>query len=109
MLVFAAACTATRTLGEIGPAGILAGSALGWVWARRLGFGNPFWFQRRRFERTQRELRIQRMNADDFVRTEIDPILEKISRDGIESLSRAERKVLELGREKLAARTERGD
>ena len=54
----------------------------------------------------QRELRIQRMNSDDFVRTEIDPILEKISREGIASLSRAERKVLEVGREKLCAQTQ---
>ena len=109
MILFAAICTATQTLPEIGPAGILTGSVLGWVWARKLGFGNPLWFQRRRFERTQRELRIQRMNAEDFVRMEIDPILEKISRDGIESLSRAERKVLEMGRGKLSSRAESGD
>lgn len=109
MILFAAACVATGTLREIGPAGILTGSVLGWVWARKLGFGNPFWFQRRKFERTQRELRIQRMNAGDFVRMEIDPILEKISRDGLESLSRAERKVLEIGRDKLCSRTQNGD
>ena len=108
MILFAAACVATRTLREIGPAGILTGSVLGWVWARRLGFGNPFWFQRRKFERVQRELRIQRMNADDFVRMEIDPILEKISRDGIGSLSRAERNVLEMGRDKLCSQARSG-
>ena len=105
MLLFATACVATRTLREIGPAGILTGSVLGWVWARKLGFGNPLWFQRRRFERTQRAMRMQRMNAEDFVRMEIDPILEKISQHGVQSLSRAERKVLEQGREKLCSRT----
>jgi membrane associated rhomboid family serine protease len=105
MLAFAAGCVATRTCGEIGPAGILTGSFLGWVWARKLGFGNPLWFQRRRFERMQREQRMRRMNAEDFVRMEIDPILEKISQHGIHSLSRAERKVLDQGREKLAGRT----
>ena len=109
MILFAAACVATRTLTQIGPAGILTGSLLGWVWARRLGFGNPFWFQRRKFERVQRELRIQRMNADDFVRMEIDPILEKISRDGIGSLSRAERNVLEMGRDKLSSQARGGE
>ena len=105
MLVFATGCVATGTCGEIGPAGILTGSLVGWAWARKLGFGNPLWFQRRRFERVQREMRMQRMNAGDFVRMEIDPILEKISRDGLQSLTRAERKVLEQGREKLATKT----
>ena len=105
MLLFATACVATRTLREIGPAGILTGSVLGWAWARKLGFGNPMWFQRRRFERTQREMRMQRLSAEDFVKMEIDPILEKISQHGVQSLSRAERKVLDQGREKLCSRT----
>lgn len=106
MLVFAAVCVAAGRVGEVGPAGILAGSFIGWAWARKLGFGNPFWFQRRAFERRQRELRIERMSADDFVRMEIDPILEKIARDGMQSLSRTERRMLDRGRDKLAARTE---
>ena len=109
MIAFAAGCVVTRILGEIGPAGILTGSLLGWGWARKLGFGNPLWLQRRRFERTQRELRMQRMNAEDFVRMEIDPILEKISQEGIQSLTRDERKVLEQGRCKLCSQTEIAD
>ena len=109
MVIFAAFCVPTHTLAEIGPAGILAGSVFGWVWARRLGFGNPMWFQRRRFEREQREMRIERMSAEDFMRTEIDPILEKISLHGMQSLSRAERKVLEQGREKLCSKTANAD
>ena len=104
MVLFATGCVATGTCGSIGPAGILTGSVLGWVWARKLGFGNPMWFQRRKFERQQREMRMQRMNAQDFVRMEIDPILEKIAQHGMQSLSRAERKVLDQGREKLVAR-----
>lgn len=103
MLVFATGALFTPELAVIGPAGILTGSLLGWAWARKLGFGNPLWFQRRRFERTQRELRMQRMNAEDFVRMEIDPILEKIARDGMQSLTREERKVLEQGRSKLCS------
>jgi membrane associated rhomboid family serine protease len=109
MVIFAAGCVATGTLGEIGPAGILTGSVIGWVWARQLGFGNPMWFQRRRFEREQREMRIQRMSAEDFMRTEMDPILEKISLHGIQSLTRAERKVLDQGREKLCLQAESAD
>ncbi len=109
MIAFAAGAVATRTFGNIGPAGILTGSLLGWAWARKLGFGNPMWFQRRKFERTQRELRMQRMNAEDFVRMEIDPILEKISLGGMQSLTREERKVLECGRSKLCSETQRAD
>jgi membrane associated rhomboid family serine protease len=106
MLLFAGVCVAMGSLREIGPAGILAGSFVGWVWARKLGFGNPFWFQRWAFERRQREMRIDRMNAEDFVRMEIDPILEKISREGMQSLSRAERRILDRGRDKLATRSD---
>ncbi len=109
MVAFATGCAATGTCASIGPAGILTGSVLGWAWARKLGFGNPMWFQRRRFERDQREMRMRRMSAEDFLRMEIDPILEKISQHGMESLSRAERKVLEQGREKLCAQSERED
>jgi hypothetical protein len=39
---------------------------------------------------------------------EIDPILEKISRDGIASLTRAERKVLDIGRDKLCSHAQNG-
>jgi hypothetical protein len=42
------------------------------------------------------------MGVEEFVRDEIDPILEKISREGFHRLSRAERRTLELGRQKLA-------
>lgn len=105
MLLFAAFCIATGTLAGIGPAGIIAGSAFGWLWARKAGFGNPMWFQRRRFERHQRIMRIERMSADDFVRIELDPILEKISQHGMQSLTRAERKLLEQGSEKLCSQS----
>ena len=94
-------CAATQTANSVGPSGILLGSVLGWAWARQLGFSHPFWFQRRRMERRQQELRRERMNAADFIAEEIDPILEKIARKGISSLSRAERRILEEGRGKL--------
>lgn len=109
MILFAALCIATGTLAGIGPAGIIAGSVFGWLWARKAGFGNPMWFQRRRFERHQRDMRIERMSADDFVRVEVDPILEKISRHGFQSLSRAERRLLEQGSEKLCSRSVKAD
>lgn len=102
MILLGVVCLGTGTMNEVGPAGILAGSVVGWLWARKLGFGNPMWFQRLAFERRQRERRIERMSTEDFISAEIDPILEKISRQGIRSLSRAERKVLDHCRKKIA-------
>jgi hypothetical protein len=46
-------------------------------------------------------MRVQRMTPAEFIEHEIDPLLEKISRDGIQSLSRAERRVLAQAREKV--------
>ncbi len=93
-----------HTTPEIGPVAMLVGCAVGWFHARHSGFGNPLFFQRYLFEKRQRAARLERMTPDQFISAEIDPILEKISRQGIQSLTRAERKVLEQGREKIAAK-----
>jgi hypothetical protein len=61
--------------------------------------------QRYIFERRQRAARLDRMTAEQFISAEIDPILDKVSRNGMHSLTRAERRILEKGREKIAART----
>ncbi len=92
---------------EISPAALLAGCAVGWLTARQLGFGNPLFFQRYLFEKRRRAARLERMTPDQFISVEIDPILEKISRDGLQSLTRAERKILDQGREKIAAKAPR--
>lgn len=89
---------------EIGPVAILAGSAVGWTYAKQLGFGNPMAVERYLFEKRQHAARLERMPAEQFIREELDPILEKIAQSGSRSLTRAERKLLEKGREKLAAR-----
>jgi membrane associated rhomboid family serine protease len=101
MVLLAASCAISETVTVIGPAGILAGTVLGWAWMKQLGFGNPLWIQRIIFDRRQRAERLQRMGAEDFVTAEVDPILEKIARSGIDSLTRAERKLLEQGSRKL--------
>ena len=92
------------TTPEIGPIAMLAGCAVGWFHARHSGFGNPLFFQRYLFEKRQRAARLERMTPEQFISVEIDPILEKISRQGMQSLTRAEKKVLEQGREKIAAK-----
>ncbi|HEX4083548.1 MAG TPA: rhomboid family intramembrane serine protease [Chthoniobacteraceae bacterium] len=80
----------------------LGGCLVGWLYARQLGFGNPWYFQRRMAEKRQREARLNRMSPDQFMVEEIDPILDKISREGIRALSRGERRILERGRDKIS-------
>jgi hypothetical protein len=43
-------------------------------------------------------------STDEFLRTEVDPILEKISAHGIQSLTANERKILEKARSKMERR-----
>ena len=101
------ACWLTLTAPIIGPAAMVAAALLGWVYVKQLGFGNPLAIQRYIFEKRQRAALLERMGPDQFISKEIDPILEKISQHGIHSLTRAERKILELGRGKIAAKTAR--
>ena len=93
------------TAPEIGPVAMLAGCAAGWLSARHLGFGNPLFFQRYIFEKRRRAARLERMTPDQFISTEIDPILEKISARGMQSLTRTERKILAQGREKISTKS----
>jgi membrane associated rhomboid family serine protease len=84
------------------PCALCAGAVSGWIYARSLGFGRPLPHQRLLSERRNRALRLENMGAEEFVRDQIDPILEKISREGFNRLTRAERRTLELGCQKLA-------
>ena len=91
--------------GNIGHAAHLGGAVLGWFYARRLGFGGAFWFQRFWRERRRTRERQELMDSSEFISREIDPILDKIAKEGIHSLTRAERRILELGREKIAKKS----
>jgi membrane associated rhomboid family serine protease len=102
VLIFGAACWATQTLGTLGPAAICIGCVTGWIYTRELGFGNSFWWERRSQDRRQREDRLQRMSAVQFVEEQVDPILEKIAREGMQSLTKEERRMLEKGSAKIA-------
>ena len=88
----------------IGPAGMLAASFFAWSYVKQLGFGNPLPIQRFIFERRQRAARLERMSPEQFMKMEIDPILEKISREGMRSLNRSERRILDQGRGKFLAK-----
>ena len=103
----AAALPLLRVMPDVAHIAHLGGCVVGWIYARQLGFGNPLWVQRRLVERRQREARLARMDPDQYMVEEIDPILDKISRDGIRSLSRRERRILEQGREKISQKDTR--
>jgi membrane associated rhomboid family serine protease len=107
LLVVAAILWTVPTLPQIGPVAILAASAVAWIYVKQLGFGNPLAIQRFIFERRQRAARLDRMTAEQFISNEIDPILDKIAREGMQSLSRTERKLLARGRDKIAAKAVR--
>lgn len=107
LLGVSALCWWTLTGTEMGPVGMIAASLFAWVYVKQLGFGNPLPIQRYIFEKRQRAARLERMTSEQFMVVELDPILEKISQHGMKSLTRAERKLLEQGRTKMTARTER--
>ena len=106
LALLGALCWYTHTAVKTGPVGVFAGCLVGWVYARRLGFGQPFWFQRMVFEKRQREARLARMPAEQFIAEEIDPILEKINRTGLGSLTRAERQLLDRAKGKMGGKPE---
>jgi membrane associated rhomboid family serine protease len=82
----------------------LGGCAAGWLYAHLLGFGRPSRVQRAVHRHRTAAERYELMDAKQFIAEEVDPLLEKISRSGIASLTRAERRTLAKAREKLAAR-----
>lgn len=85
----------------------LGGALIGWVYVQRLGYGTPLRVQRYFMEKKSRAARRERLTPAQFINQEIDPILDKISREGMQSLTRAERRILEKGREKIAQKTTR--
>ena len=81
---------------------IPGGLAAGWLYANLLGFGHASWLQRLWRRRRESAERLQRMSRAEFIEHAIDPVLEKISRGGMESLTRAERRILDQAREKVS-------
>jgi len=79
----------------------LGGCLFGWLYVKQLGYGNPWWIQKYFFDKRQQADRLEHMAPAQFIAEEIDPILEKISRDGINSLTRSERRILQMGCNKI--------
>jgi membrane associated rhomboid family serine protease len=87
--------------GAVMHSAVPGGLAAGWLYANLLGFGHASWLRRILRRRREAAERVQRMTPAEFIEREIDPLLEKISRNGIQSLTRAERRLLCQAREKV--------
>ena len=86
---------------EAGPAPMLGGLGAGWAFARLLGFGGLWFLHPKAKEGPPRSRRVEDMDWEEFLRTELNPVLEKISTHGINSLTRAEWRILQQSRRKL--------
>jgi membrane associated rhomboid family serine protease len=89
--------------GAVTHSGYLGGCAAGWLYAHLLGFGRTSLLQRTLHHRRAVAERHRQMTAEQFIAEEVDPLLEKIAREGMQSLTRRERRTLALAREKLQA------
>lgn len=84
----------------------LGGAALGYVYIKHLGYGTQprwvLWLQRMIEKlRPHRRPKPRPVSREEFMSQQIDPILEKIAREGMQSLTRRERKILESAREHM--------
>jgi membrane associated rhomboid family serine protease len=92
--------------GTVAHSAYLGGCLAGWFYAHLLGFGRPSVVQRALRQRRADVERFRQMSAEQFISEEVDPLLDKISREGIHSLSRTERRILARAREKIAERAQ---
>jgi len=87
----------------------LGGAALGYVYIKQLGYGATprwlLWFQSVGEKlRPRRPPKPRKLSDEEFMQEEVDPILDKIAREGIHSLTRRERKILEAAKDHLPKR-----
>ncbi len=87
--------------GVVAHTGYAGGCAAGWFYAHLLGFGRTSWLQRHLQQRRAVAERFRQLSRDQLITEEVDPLLEKISRSGLASLSRWERRRLVRARERI--------
>jgi membrane associated rhomboid family serine protease len=81
--------------------GYFGGCIAGWFYAHLLGFGRTSLLQRVLRERQVASERFYQLSPEQLMAEEIDPLLDKISRKGMRSLSRAERRRLIRARARI--------
>lgn len=88
--------------GTVAHSAYFGGCVAGWFYSHLLGYGRPSFLQRIMRRRRAEADRLERMSAEEFIAEEIDPLLDKISRNGLNSLTRNERRKLALARVKMS-------
>ena len=94
----------THQISNVAHLAHLGGAVVGYIFIKALGYGTtPGWL---RWVQTTRPRRYPKPTPitptrNDFISTEIDPILDKISREGMQSLTRQECKTLESAKDLL--------
>jgi membrane associated rhomboid family serine protease len=94
--------------GAIAHSAYLGGFLAGWFYSHLLGFGRASILQRTLRQRRVDMERYRAMTPDQFIAEEVDPILDKISRSGLQSLTWSERRTLARAQEKIAERAQAG-
>jgi len=87
--------------GAVMHSAIPGGLVAGWLYSNLLGFGHASWLRRLLQRRREAVERVERMTPSEFIEHEIDPLLEKIARKGMHSLTRAERRLLSQASERV--------
>lgn len=92
--------------GTVAHSAYLGGCVAGWLYAHLLGFGRPSIFQRALRQRRAEMERYRTMTSEQFISEEVDPVLDKISREGLQSLTWSERRTLARAQEKIAEKAQ---
>ena len=87
----------------------LGGAAFGYLYIKQLGYGTTpkwlLWLQDITGRMKPRPRPTPRnMSPEEFIREQVDPILDKIAREGMQSLTRRERKILESAKDLMQKR-----
>ncbi len=101
LLVLALILLCVDRFGVVTHSGYLGGLTAGWLYTHFLGFGRTSFLERILARRQAAADRYRKMEPGEFIAEEIDPLLDKISRAGLKSLTRRERRVLNMAREKI--------
>lgn len=94
--------------GAVGHGDLLGGCIAGWLYAHLLGFGRPSILQRMLHQRRAAVERYRQLTTDQIIAEEIDPLLEKISRCGMKSLTRTERRLLACAHKRITEQAQLG-
>ena len=110
-LIVVATDAAMLLMGGSGVANLahLGGAAFGYLYIKQLGYGTTpkwlLWLQDITVRLKPRPRPTPRnMSSEEFVREQVDPILDKIAREGMQSLTRRERKILESAKDLMQKR-----